>query len=95
MVTTVTRWECAEKNYTWVNSKITFDHVGHAYLALFQVVGFTPIFLLNSRPILKLCVTSVQQISLPFSSSTGDIRGLDGDHGGRCGRQGGRPAATV
>ena len=32
------RWECAEKNYTWQNSKITFDHVGHAYLALFQVV---------------------------------------------------------
>lgn len=30
--------ECLEKNFTWVNSKITFDHVGHAYLALFQVV---------------------------------------------------------
>ena len=33
------KWECAAKNYSWVNSKITFDHVGHAYLALFQVVG--------------------------------------------------------
>ena len=33
------RWECAEKNFTWVNSKIPFDHVGHAYLALFQVVS--------------------------------------------------------
>jgi hypothetical protein len=33
------KWECAAKNYTWVNSKITFDHVGHAYLALFQVVS--------------------------------------------------------
>ena len=32
------KWECANKNYSWVNSKITFDHVGHAYLALFQVV---------------------------------------------------------
>ena len=32
------RWECADKNYSWVNSKITFDHVGHAYLALFQVM---------------------------------------------------------
>ena len=32
------RFECAEKNYSWVNSKITFDHVGHAYLALFQVI---------------------------------------------------------
>jgi len=30
-------YECLEKNYSWVNSKITFDHVGHAYLALFQV----------------------------------------------------------
>ena len=35
------KWECAAKNYSWVNSKITFDHVGHAYLALFQVVGQT------------------------------------------------------
>lgn len=26
-------------NYTWENSKITFDNVGMAYLALFQVVG--------------------------------------------------------
>ena len=33
------KWECADKNYSWVNSKITFDHVGHAYLALFQVVS--------------------------------------------------------
>ena len=33
------RFECAEKNFTWINSKITFDHVGHAYLALFQVVS--------------------------------------------------------
>ena len=32
------KWECADKNFSWVNSKITFDHVGHAYLALFQVV---------------------------------------------------------
>ena len=31
------KFECKLKNYTWVNSKITFDHVGHAYLALFQV----------------------------------------------------------
>ena len=33
------KWECFQKNYSWVNSKITFDHVGHAYLALFQVVS--------------------------------------------------------
>ncbi len=31
------KFECKMKNYSWVNSKITFDHVGHAYLALFQV----------------------------------------------------------
>ena len=34
--------QCFEKNYTWVNSKINFDHVGHAYLALFQVVSHLP-----------------------------------------------------
>merc|ERR1719410_2331652 len=34
------KWECADKNYSWVNSKIPFDHVGHAYLALFQVATF-------------------------------------------------------
>lgn len=39
-------WECWEKNYTWVNSKINFDHVGHAYLALFQVVNH--LFFCNS-----------------------------------------------
>ena len=34
------KYECYENNYTWVNSKIHFDHVGHAYLALFQVATF-------------------------------------------------------
>lgn len=27
-------------NYTWINSKITFDHVGMGYLALLQVATF-------------------------------------------------------
>lgn len=36
--------DCFEKNFTWVNSKISFDHVGQAYLALFQVVCFTTYF---------------------------------------------------
>jgi len=31
--------DCNHKNYSWVNSKITFDNVGNAYLALFQVVS--------------------------------------------------------
>lgn len=31
--------QCLEKNYTWINSKISFDNVGIGYLALFQVVG--------------------------------------------------------
>ncbi|XP_022913809.1 sodium channel protein 60E isoform X3 [Onthophagus taurus] len=35
-----TKDECHYKNYTWVNSKISFDHVGIAYLALFQVATF-------------------------------------------------------
>lgn len=29
---------CLYLNYSWVNSKITFDHVGMGYLALLQVV---------------------------------------------------------
>lgn len=31
--------ECIRQNYTWVNSKINFDNVLNAYLALFQVVS--------------------------------------------------------
>ncbi|XP_078592375.1 sodium channel protein type 4 subunit alpha B-like isoform X2 [Branchiostoma floridae x Branchiostoma japonicum] len=34
------RTECLDKNYTWVNSKVNFDHVGQAYLALLQVATF-------------------------------------------------------
>ncbi|CAH0713199.1 unnamed protein product, partial [Brenthis ino] len=34
------KWECEYNNYTWINSKISFDHVGIAYLALFQVATF-------------------------------------------------------
>ncbi|RXG56981.1 Sodium channel protein 60E, partial [Armadillidium vulgare] len=33
--------ECVSNpEYSWVNSKINFDHVGYAYLALFQVATF-------------------------------------------------------
>ncbi|XP_074109967.1 sodium channel protein 60E isoform X1 [Cotesia typhae] len=35
-----TKNDCLNLNYTWENSKITFDHVGVAYLALFQVATF-------------------------------------------------------
>ncbi|XP_053598439.1 sodium channel protein 60E isoform X2 [Microplitis demolitor] len=35
-----TKNDCLSGNYTWENSKITFDHVGIAYLALFQVATF-------------------------------------------------------
>ncbi|KAJ6635625.1 Sodium channel protein 60E [Pseudolycoriella hygida] len=35
-----TRQQCSELNYTWINSKITFDHVGMGYLALLQVATF-------------------------------------------------------
>lgn len=34
------RLECLQQNYTWINSKITFDHVGMGYLALLQVATF-------------------------------------------------------
>lgn len=30
----------SENNTEWVNSAITFDHVGHAYISLFQVATF-------------------------------------------------------
>lgn len=31
---------CEAENYTWENSKMNFDHVGKAYLCLFQVATF-------------------------------------------------------
>nr|QRG33296.1 paralytic [Schistocerca americana] len=31
---------CLAENYTWVNSPMNFDHVGKAYLCLFQVATF-------------------------------------------------------
>ncbi|XP_065366022.1 sodium channel protein para isoform X13 [Calliphora vicina] len=31
---------CISENYTWVNSAMNFDHVGNAYLCLFQVATF-------------------------------------------------------
>ncbi|XP_050539645.1 sodium channel protein 60E-like isoform X2 [Daktulosphaira vitifoliae] len=34
------RSDCMLQNYTWLNSKISFDNVGIAYLALFQVATF-------------------------------------------------------
>ncbi|ROT66502.1 Sodium channel protein 60E [Penaeus vannamei] len=34
------RSDCERLNYNWTNSKINFDHVGYAYLALFQVATF-------------------------------------------------------
>lgn len=34
------KFECETKNYTWINSKINFDDVLMAYLALFQVATY-------------------------------------------------------
>jgi voltage-gated sodium channel type II alpha len=31
---------CVAENYTWDNSPMNFDHVGKAYLCLFQVATF-------------------------------------------------------
>ena len=31
---------CIAENYSWENSKMNFDHVGKAYLCLFQVATF-------------------------------------------------------
>ena len=51
------KWECFEKNYTWVNSKIHFDHVGHAYLALFQG---TYICIYGMQPTSKFFIMSTE-----------------------------------
>ena len=41
------REACRARNNTiWYNPQINFDHVPNAYLALFQVVRWTPIWLL-------------------------------------------------
>lgn len=37
---TKNKFECLEKNYTWINSKINFDDVLMSYLALFQVATY-------------------------------------------------------
>ncbi|KAK5648632.1 hypothetical protein RI129_003524 [Pyrocoelia pectoralis] len=34
------KYDCDANNFTWINSKVSFDHVGIAYLALFQVATF-------------------------------------------------------
>ncbi|XP_031348219.1 sodium channel protein 60E-like isoform X1 [Photinus pyralis] len=34
------KYDCHANNFTWINSKVSFDHVGIAYLALFQVATF-------------------------------------------------------
>lgn len=41
--------ECLHKNYTWINSKISFDNVGIGYLALFQVVNMIMICLTERK----------------------------------------------
>ncbi|KAF0293556.1 Sodium channel protein type 10 subunit alpha [Amphibalanus amphitrite] len=45
------RNDCGRLNYTWANSKISFDNVGIAYLALFQVYegGVLEMFLTDSQ----------------------------------------------
>jgi hypothetical protein len=55
--------ECKHKNYSWVNSKITFDNVGNAYLALFQVVSIC-----YSQKHISICVTDSVQFNFihPF-----------------------------
>lgn len=43
-----TKYDCLALNYTWKNSKISFDNVGNAYLALFQVVSLVYYLSLNA-----------------------------------------------
>ncbi|KAI8511058.1 Scn1ap [Branchiostoma belcheri] len=41
------QFECIQKNLSWINAPINFDHVGQAYLSLFQVVGLQPEYEVN------------------------------------------------
>ena len=50
----------AENNTEWVNSRITFDHVGNAYIALFQVATFK-----GWVPIMNDAIDSVAQNDQP------------------------------
>ncbi len=59
----------AENNTQWINSRITFDHVGHAYIALFQVAtfkGWIPIMsdATDSRDVRKTARTPAPSSSL-------------------------------
>lgn len=61
---------CEKLNYTWENSEVHFDHVGMAYLALFQVAtwkGWIPIMndAIDSTKVLQ--TTNMQKFTLGFS----------------------------
>ena len=60
----------SENNTQWVNSRITFDHVGHAYISLFQVAtfkGWIPIMndAIDSRDVSNFKLNKLTQIKIP------------------------------
>ena len=56
---------CLQENNTeWVNSKITFDHVGMAYLALFQTATFKGWIDIMADAVDSRQVSGVQQFNL-------------------------------
>lgn len=50
---------CLAGNHSWVNSYVNFDHVGKAYLALFQVSTFK-----GWTAVLKDAVDSRDEVSI-------------------------------
>jgi hypothetical protein len=72
----------AENNTEWVNSRITFDHVGNAYIALFQVAtfkGWVPIMndAIDSREVRAvLLLTVVDHPSEPLVSFVHVLHGV-------------------
>lgn len=46
---TANRTECEAKGYEWINSKVNFDNVLMAYLALFQVVSVVFVLLYHTK----------------------------------------------
>lgn len=53
-------------NYTWLNSKISFDNVGIAYLALFQVVSLFVVFIIIIEKMYS-CYIVIELMILIFS----------------------------
>jgi hypothetical protein len=86
-----TKADCLNRNLTWTNSPIHFDHVGHAYLALFQVVSlffcFFYLFVFSVCVVVVVVVENIVNLGLSrkatfegwmeIMADAVDVRGVD------------------